>query len=76
MRFRLLSHVSIGLLTANVLWPIVILAPSVYYLFLTFRRGHSPLIREERYWREFIQADATIRPQQGDAAPESEGRSA
>jgi hypothetical protein len=74
MRSRLLNHVAIGLLTANIFWPIAILAPSVYYLFLTFRPGHSPLIGEW-YWKEFVQADSAIRPHRGDAASESEGRS-
>jgi hypothetical protein len=41
MRWQILRHAAIGLITAHVLWPVVILIPCAIHFLLTFRPGHS-----------------------------------
>jgi hypothetical protein len=42
MRWILLKYLACQIITANVLWPVVVLPFYVFYFALTFRMGHSP----------------------------------
>jgi hypothetical protein len=41
MRWYITKFLLCNLITANVLWPVVSLLPSLYFLAMTFRKGHS-----------------------------------
>ena len=42
MRWIVLKYLAIQIITANVLWPFLVLPFYVFYFALTFRKGHSP----------------------------------
>jgi hypothetical protein len=41
MRWILLKYLACQIITANVLWPVLVLPFYVFYFALTFRKGHS-----------------------------------
>jgi hypothetical protein len=60
MRRLLALHSLVWLLIANLLWPVLVLAPNLVHFLMTFRRGHSGNIRDI-VWRQLTEAQVQMR---------------
>jgi hypothetical protein len=49
MRQHILKNALINIVTANIVWPIIILPYSLYNLYQTFQPGHSESVVEDIY---------------------------
>ena len=49
MRQHIFKNALINIVTANIIWPIIILPTSLYNLYQTYRPGHSESIQQEIY---------------------------